>query len=131
MTEREHRFLDYYLKDPNATKAVLAAGYAEKSARQTANRMLSKPHIKEELEKRREALQEAAGLDAVEILKGVARIAEEAPRERDKLRAYELLGKRLDLWGKKEAKFDLRTAAVVTVCLSDEKIIEAEEVAGD
>jgi phage terminase small subunit len=46
------RFIDEYLKDLNASAAAVRCGYAEPNARMTAYKILQKPEIKEELEKR-------------------------------------------------------------------------------
>jgi phage terminase small subunit len=47
MSKQEARFLERYLADPkrNATKAAMAAGYSEKSARYQARDLLKRPHI--------------------------------------------------------------------------------------
>lgn len=44
-TAKQQRFVEEYLKDLNATQAAIRAGYSERSAKQTADAMLSKPHI--------------------------------------------------------------------------------------
>lgn len=45
LTPKQKRFVDEYLVDLNATQAGIRAGYSERSARQHADVMLSKPHI--------------------------------------------------------------------------------------
>lgn len=42
---RQRKFVQAYLREPNATKAALAAGYSEKTARQMGSENLSKPDI--------------------------------------------------------------------------------------
>lgn len=52
LTAKERRFVESYCAESkfNATKATIAAGYAPKSARQTATKLLSKCHIQEAIE---------------------------------------------------------------------------------
>ena len=45
ISPKVRRFIQEYLLDLNATKAAIRAGYSERSARQHADVMLSKPHI--------------------------------------------------------------------------------------
>lgn len=45
LTAKQSRFVEEYLKDLNATQAAIRAGYSERSARQVAEALLSKPHI--------------------------------------------------------------------------------------
>jgi phage terminase small subunit len=52
ISARYSRFLDEYLIDLNASAAAIRSGYAEASARSTAYKILQKPDVKEELEKR-------------------------------------------------------------------------------
>jgi phage terminase small subunit len=52
ISARYSRFLDEYLKDLNATQAAIRVGYKEDYAGVTAYKILSKPEVKEELEKR-------------------------------------------------------------------------------
>lgn len=52
ISKRYQKFLDEYLKDLNASAAAIRCGYAEASAASTAYKILCKPEVKEELEKR-------------------------------------------------------------------------------
>lgn len=45
LNPKQRRFVDEYLIDLNATQAAIRAGYSERSARQHADAMLSRPHI--------------------------------------------------------------------------------------
>ncbi|MGS1116009.1 terminase small subunit [Castellaniella sp. UC4442_H9] len=42
---KQRRFIEEYLKDLNGTQAAIRAGYSERSAKQQAEALLSKPHI--------------------------------------------------------------------------------------
>ena len=52
MTAKQQRFCDEYLIDLNATQAAIRSGYSEKTARAIGNENLTKPDIKEYIEKR-------------------------------------------------------------------------------
>lgn len=51
LNEKQKLFCNEYLIDLNATQAAIRAGYSEKSARQIAQRMLTKDDIREYLQK--------------------------------------------------------------------------------
>lgn len=94
LSERQSRFLEEYLANPNATEAAKRAGYSEKTAYSQGQRLLKNVEIKNALGTR----VEKAIITADEILNGVKDIALSAPRPADKLKAYELLGKHLAMW---------------------------------
>ena len=50
LTIKEKTFIDKYIETGNARQSVLEAGYSEKYPDQTANGILSKLYIKEEIE---------------------------------------------------------------------------------
>lgn len=52
MTAKQQRFCDEYLIDLNATQAAIRAGYSKKTATVIAAENLTKPNIKEYIEKR-------------------------------------------------------------------------------
>jgi phage terminase small subunit len=51
LTEKQKRFIDYYVETGNATEAAILAGYSEKTAKQIGSENLSKldSYIKERL----------------------------------------------------------------------------------
>jgi hypothetical protein len=51
MTDKQKRFCEEYVKDWNATRAAIAAGYSEKTAYSIASENLTKPYIREEIER--------------------------------------------------------------------------------
>ena len=55
LTWKETKFLDEYMKDFNGAGAARRAGYSEDSAKEIAYEILTKPHIKAELQRRYEA----------------------------------------------------------------------------
>lgn len=117
LTAKQQRFCDEYLIDLNATQAAIRAGYSQKTARQTATENLSKPYIKDYIDKRLAekeseliakqdevlkyltSVMRGESVSEVVIVEGVgegcssARKVEKAPDEKEKLKAAELLGK--------------------------------------
>lgn len=125
MTAKQQRFCDEYLIDLNATQAAIRAGYSKKTANVIANENLTKPYIKEYIEKRMAEKEKSLIADQDEVLKYLtsvlrgetqsevvvvegqgdgyseARRIEKAPDEKERLRAAELLGKRYGLYTEK------------------------------
>lgn len=117
MTAKQKRFCDEYLIDLNATQAAIRAGYSEKTAKQIGQENLTKPDLKEYIEKRMAEKEAALVADQTEVMKyltsvlrgqsqsevvvveGVgegcseARTMQKAPDEKERLKAAELLGK--------------------------------------
>ncbi len=132
LTAKQQRFCDEYLIDLNATQAAIRAGYSKKTARQMANENMSKPYIREYIDKRLAEKESELIADQDEVLKyltsvlrgesqsteivieGVgegcseARTIQKKPSEKDKLKAAELLGKRYGIYTDKvEAEVDM------------------------
>ena len=125
LTTKQQRFCDEYLVDLNATQAAIRAGYSKKTARQTATENLSKPYIREYIDKRLKEKEAELIADQDEVLKYLtsvlrgesqsteivvegtgdgcseARTIEKSPSEKDRLKAAELLGKRYGLYTEK------------------------------
>ena len=125
MTAKQQRFCDEYLIDLNATQAAIRAGYSKKTANRIATENLSKPVIKEYIEKRMAEKESELIADQDEVLKYLtavmrgetqseivvvegtgdgcseARAIEKAPDEKERLKAAELLGKRYGLYTEK------------------------------
>lgn len=64
LSEKQKLFIQYYLEDLNATKAAERAGYSKKTARQMGAENLSKPYVKEEIERQQVELQKRNALNA-------------------------------------------------------------------
>ncbi|MBQ7006861.1 MAG: terminase small subunit, partial [Oscillospiraceae bacterium] len=69
MTTKQMRFCDEYLIDLNATQAAIRAGYSEKTARAIGAENLTKPNIREYIEKRLAEKESALIADQDEVLK--------------------------------------------------------------
>lgn len=72
---KEARFIAEYLVDFNGARAAEAAGYAAKSARVTASKLLAKPNIREAIEAKRAKQIETADLSAARVLEELRRLA--------------------------------------------------------
>lgn len=117
MTEKQKRFCDEYLIDLNATQAAIRAGYSKKTARNIATENLTKPIIKNYIEKRMSEKESQLIADQDEVMKYLtsvlrgqsesevvvvesvgdfmteARTMQKRPDEKERLKAAELLGK--------------------------------------
>ena len=69
MTAKQQRFCDEYLTDLNATQAAIRAGYSKKTANVIAAENLTKPIIKEYIEKRMAEKEEALIAKQDEVMK--------------------------------------------------------------
>ena len=118
LTEKQKLFCDEYLIDCNATRAAIAAGYSENSAKVIGAENLTKPNVKEYIdarmaEKRKHTIAtqdevleyltsvlrgESQGTEVVVEGKGdgfsEAREFSKKPSEKERMKAAELLGKR-------------------------------------
>lgn len=75
LNERQKRFVDEYMIDPNATQAAIRAGYSAKTAAETASRLLTNVKVSEEIERRRKALAVRSGVTPERVLQELAAIA--------------------------------------------------------
>jgi phage terminase small subunit len=89
LTPKQRVFVDEYLRDFNATRAAITAGYSEKTAHATGWENLRKPEIREAIDQRMESI--AMGRD--ERLKELSDIARAGEKDTDRIKAIELLGK--------------------------------------
>lgn len=115
LTEKQNRFIGYYIETGNATKAAKLAGYKGKNANRIGSENLSKlgGQIQMKL-KELESKRIADGTEVLEYLSSVVRGESETeevigcgsgvervkkkPNERERLKAAELLGKRHGLF---------------------------------
>lgn len=86
-------FIVEYLRTNNATKAAIAAGYSEKTARQQGSRLLSNVDIRAEIQAQRKEMVAAAKVDAQDVL---ARLKDEV--EADIADLFDDDGKLLPVW---------------------------------
>lgn len=125
LTEKQKRFVDYYVELGDATEAYIRAGYTIKSrdvAKVNASRLLTNANVRESLDQliaAKDAERIAKQDEILEFLTSVMRgqVKEEFPlglgmgeqklvkKEldgKDRLKAAELLGKRYAMWTDKQ-----------------------------
>jgi len=96
LTPRQARFAKEYVNTGVGAEAARRAGYEPDCAAQTANEILSYPHVGEEVRKWRERLKERLEISAEKIKNDVAHISERAAIEGDNqaaLKGQDLLAK--------------------------------------
>ena len=68
LTEKQRRFVDYYVETGNASEAARRSGYAEKAAYRTGSENLRKPQVKAAIDARLKELEDKRIAKADEIL---------------------------------------------------------------
>jgi phage terminase small subunit len=69
MTDKQKRFCDEYLIDMNGAQAAIRAGYSKKTAKQIATENLSKPYLREYIDKRMAEKEAELIADQDEVMK--------------------------------------------------------------
>ena len=112
MTAKQRAFAVEYIKDKNATKAAIRAGYSEKTAYCAGCALLKKPEVMQAIEDLQKAAQARAGITVDTIVNRLNKIAtDETAKASDRIRADELLGKYLGMFTEKvEMKGQIDTA---------------------
>ena len=122
LTLKQQRFADEYIISGNATEAAIKAGYSKKTAYSIGLENLKKPEIKKLIDEKLKELSDKKIADQQEVLayltsvlrgetqseivviegqgEGVSRAKpmQKAPDEKERLKAAELLGKRMGLF---------------------------------
>lgn len=108
LTELQQKFVQEYVKDFNATKAAIRAGYSPASAKFYASKLLDDPRIIKAINELTDATQAIAqvklNINIERVLKELADIAfsrDTRIATKDKLKALELLGKHLGMFREK------------------------------
>ncbi len=81
LTSREKRFVAEYLKDQNATKAIVRCGYKGKNARVIGPRLYARVGVRAAIDAKLDKIHEDAGVTQERILTALLRIAEIDPRK--------------------------------------------------
>lgn len=68
MTGKQQRFIDEYMVDFNATRAVIAAGYSHKSANVKGAQLLTIPEVRDEVNRRKAEACEGLRISAERVL---------------------------------------------------------------
>jgi len=94
MTEKQKRFCDYYIQNPNATWAAKMAGYSPKTAYKIGIENLSKPVIKEYIAKRNKQLESERIADIEEVREFWSKVLRDEGLEmKDRIKVSELIAK--------------------------------------
>jgi phage terminase small subunit len=104
-TERQLAFIREYVIDFNGTQAAIRAGYAPKSARYSATRMLRNPLIQGQIQAQIQRISEKADVTATRVLEELARVA-----FADLSRAVQIINGRVHLLDTDNLTQDLRAA---------------------
>lgn len=95
LNQRQLLFVDEYIKLGNATAAAIAAGYSEKTARSIGQENLTKPDILKMIQERQQAAQKRTAITVDQVITRVARLADTAKKDSDKLKALDMLARHL------------------------------------
>lgn len=141
LTLKQQRFADEYIISGNATDAAIKAGYSKKTANRIATENLSKLVIQTYIDEKLKELSDKKIADQQEVLsyltsvlrgetqseivvvegqgEGVSRAKpmQKAPDEKERLKAAELLGKRMGLF---KDKLDVTANVPVIISGSDD-----------
>jgi phage terminase small subunit len=99
MTPKQEMFIKEYLLDLNATQAAVRAGYSEKSAMEIGYQLLRKTSVQEAIQKAVNERTRNVEITTEWILQGIKDIADNLDEQtKDRLKAFELLGKYLKLF---------------------------------
>lgn len=139
LTERQRRFADYYIETGNATESAIRAGYSKKTAKEMGHENLTKPHLREYIDKRLEEMAEKRIMNAEEAMQLLTAIARNEEKEevvlfgeggsvieekgisaKDRLKAIELIGKRYAMWTEKQQVENITPVFVEDVPEDDE-----------
>jgi phage terminase small subunit len=81
LNDKQIRFCEEYLVDYNATRAAIAAGYSQKTARAIGSENLTKPDIQGYLTRRQTEALTKAGVTKERVIEELARIALQDARQ--------------------------------------------------
>jgi phage terminase small subunit len=99
MTPKQEMFVKEYLIDLNATQAAVRAGYSEKSSMEIGYQLLRKTSVQGAIQKALNERTKNVEITTEWVLQGIKDIADNLDEQtKDRLKAYELLGKYLKLF---------------------------------
>jgi phage terminase small subunit len=94
LTEKQRRFVDFFVETANATEAAIRAGYSKRTAAQTGSENLRKPHIAAAIEKRNKELEDERIADMVEVKRfWTSMMRDPEAQATDRLKASEFIAK--------------------------------------
>lgn len=101
ISPKQRHFIREYVVDMNATRAAIAAGYSEKTARAQGSALLTKVDIQQAVAKTKERQFKRVEINGDEVLATIKRLMDEAADDGDRanaLKAAELLGRHKSLF---------------------------------
>lgn len=108
LTPKQARFVEEYLIDLNATQAAIRAGYSERTAGSLGQENLKKPAIQAAIGAAKKKVADKLEITQEDVLRGLQKEAQgtETPDTSSsaRVKAWELLGRHVDLWPDKPAK---------------------------
>ncbi len=99
LNPKQQRFVEEYLVDLNATQAAIRAGYSEKTAGVIGYENLKKPQIQSAIAAKQSERSAACGVTREWVISGLSSIANTSDKDSSRVRAYELLGKHIGMFG--------------------------------
>lgn len=128
LTPKQRAFVrEYKINGGNGTQAAIKAGYSEKTARKIASENVTKPDIREELEKQDKKLQEKYEYTIDELVKDLKNVLMQSDSEGNRtaqLRAIELLGKAFGLFvDKSDIRLSQPPVALVEVINKNGEVV--------
>ena len=94
LNDKQRKFVSYYVKDPNASKAAKLAGYSERSAYNQGKRLLQHPEVIKEIEKQAGKIKNKNILDAKQRMELLSEIALGGDNSNnDRIKAIDTLNK--------------------------------------
>ena len=100
LTEKQKRFIDFYVETANATEACRLAGYKGKNLEVVGSQNLTK--LKEYIQERLSKKEDARIASQDEVLRTITEVMRnDLAADKDRLKAAELMGKRYAIFTEK------------------------------
>lgn len=110
LTDKQIRFCEEYIRDWNGTRAAIAAGYSEKTAKQIATENLSKPYLKEYIEEIQSDLKKITGDSfTLQVDKIKSFMDDENISRREWLDAFKELNKMFGFYAPEKSQIAIKT----------------------
>lgn len=123
LTDKQKMFCKEYLVDLNATQAAIRAGYSEHTAHAIGAENLTKPLIKEQIQREMDDRAVETKLTANYVLNNIIKIGERCvklDKDSGALRAQELLGKHMKLFNDDASKLPAVTVVMPSITVNGE-----------
>ena len=104
LTPQQEQFCQEFIKDLNALRAAIRAGYGEQHAKKNAWQIVRNPNVSARIAELKAEQTKRTKIEADDILRRLVRIAEKTEQEGDynaAIRSLELLGKHQAMWTEK------------------------------